>query len=76
MTAHHAHHTRRWAAEAGYCAACRCGWRTTRRTRELRDRDADAHEIGSIHPPIRIRRPRLRKLAEPVTPHRYERPPS
>ncbi len=41
------HHLRRFTTVDGFEAACSCGWRTCRRTRELRDRDADAHEIGS-----------------------------
>jgi hypothetical protein len=40
-----AHVTRRWLDVAGWSAACSCGWRTRRHTRELRDRDADAHEL-------------------------------
>jgi hypothetical protein len=32
---------RRWMDEVGFCASCRCGWRTRRNTRALRDQDAD-----------------------------------
>jgi hypothetical protein len=39
------HDVTRYADENGYVASCRCGWRTTRRTRHLRDRDADAHTL-------------------------------
>ena len=31
----------------GWSAACRCGWRVTRRTPALRDQDVDAHELCS-----------------------------
>ena len=40
------HAVRRTATETGYRASClACGWHTTRRTRELRDQDADAHQL-------------------------------
>jgi hypothetical protein len=43
---------RRWADERGFAASCRCGWRTHRQTRTLRDNDADAHETSHVwtHP--------------------------
>jgi len=31
----------------GWSAACRCGWRVTRRTPALRDQEVDAHELCS-----------------------------
>jgi hypothetical protein len=40
--------TRRWVDTAGWCASCRCGWRTRRTTRALRDLDADAHEVSHV----------------------------
>jgi hypothetical protein len=39
------HRIRRLTDEGGYGGSCGCGWRTHRRTRELRDRDADAHQL-------------------------------
>lgn len=39
---------RRWTDEHGYAASCRCGWRTHRQTRTLRDLDADSHEISHV----------------------------
>jgi hypothetical protein len=38
------HTVRKTIVEDGYRAPCACGWHTTRRTRELRDRDADTHQ--------------------------------
>lgn len=39
---------RRWMDENGFAASCRCGWRTHRATRALRDQDADAHECQHV----------------------------
>jgi hypothetical protein len=42
------HHIHRHADEHGWRATCSsCGWSVTRRTRELRDQDIDAHELGN-----------------------------
>lgn len=34
----------KYASAEGWIGSCWCGWRTARKTRELRDRDVDAHE--------------------------------
>jgi hypothetical protein len=44
MTEHRVHTS---ATEAGWSAACTCGWRTVRRTRQLRDQDTDAHHMAN-----------------------------
>jgi hypothetical protein len=31
--------------ERGYRASCTCGWRVARKARELREQDADAHQL-------------------------------
>lgn len=40
------HRLRTSVTADGYCASFSCGWRTVRRTRELRDQDIDAHQLG------------------------------
>jgi hypothetical protein len=35
------------ATAAGWAAACTCGWRTVRRTRQLRDTDINAHQMAN-----------------------------
>lgn len=35
----------RYVDDRGYCASCSCGWRSTQKTRELREQDARAHEL-------------------------------
>jgi hypothetical protein len=40
------HRVRTSATADGWTAACTCGWRTVRRTREQRDQDTDAHQQG------------------------------
>jgi hypothetical protein len=34
----------------GYRAVCTCGWSVVRRTRELRQRDVDAHTMDNLLP--------------------------
>lgn len=41
------HRVRRTVTESGFAGRCSCGWATTRRTRQLRDRDVDTHEISA-----------------------------
>ena len=41
------HRLRTSVTADGYCASFSCGWRTLRRTRELRDQDADAHQMAN-----------------------------
>jgi hypothetical protein len=41
------HRVRTSATADGWTAACTCGWRTVRRTREQRDLDTDAHQLGN-----------------------------
>jgi hypothetical protein len=48
------HRIRRSTTTNGYEAACSCGWRTIRRTRELRDLDADAHAITALEQPATL----------------------
>lgn len=43
MTAPHTVH--RTVTDDGWRASCTCGWRTVRPTRQLRDQDADTHEL-------------------------------
>jgi hypothetical protein len=40
------HRVTRYAAQSGWRASCPCGWRSTRKTRELREQDAHAHELA------------------------------
>jgi hypothetical protein len=44
MTAHRMHTS---ATAEGFAASCSCGWRTVRRSRELRDQDVDAHQLDN-----------------------------
>jgi hypothetical protein len=49
-----AHNVRRYVDERGFVASClACGWRTARKTRELRERDADAHAMEDQTPDSR-----------------------
>jgi hypothetical protein len=41
------HRVRTSATADGWTAACTCGWRTVRRTREQRDQDTGAHQLGN-----------------------------
>jgi hypothetical protein len=48
MPATAAHRVVRYCDERGFVASCQAhGWRTCRQTRELRDQDADVHELES-----------------------------
>jgi hypothetical protein len=38
-----AHWIHRHVDDRGYTASCSCGWRTVRRTRELRDQAIEQH---------------------------------
>ena len=39
------HIVKRYMSETAYCARCSCGWHTSRRSYELRERSAHAHEL-------------------------------
>lgn len=39
------HQTFRYVDASGWRASCWCQWSVTRKTRELRDQDADAHDV-------------------------------
>jgi hypothetical protein len=45
------HAIHRHTDERGYRASCLCGWFTSRRTRELRDQDVDAHQLEAADNP-------------------------
>lgn len=60
------HRIRRASATPdSYTACCSCGWATARRTHQLRDRDADAHQMS--HTTGRQRAPASSDADDPDT---------
>ena len=41
------HIVKRYLSQYAYCATCSCGWRSSRRTREMRENEARIHELSS-----------------------------
>lgn len=40
------HYVRLHLTDLGWQGSCACGWRTSQATRQLRDQDVDAHQLG------------------------------